>query len=159
MHYNWILEIYSSDKCYLLIMFIFALTISVIQGYIHKLSPVIKRAKNSITFTSFFYKKVESKRFPWQEFKRQMLVFVGFHPILWCMTLKSLCDICMIFFLQVLVRGAVILSFVLKEKIFYRLILKTLLKWGICISYLVGFFLSCDFAKLIFVTTHSVALL
>ena len=33
----------------------FALTISVIQGYIHKLSPVIKGAKNSITFTSFFY--------------------------------------------------------------------------------------------------------
>ena len=128
MHYNWILEIYSSDKCYLLIMFIFALTISVIQGYIHKLSPVIKRAKNSTAFTSFFYKKVESKRFPWQEFKRQMLVFVGFHPILWCMTLKSLCDICMIFFLQVLVIGAVILSFVLKEKIFYRLILKSLLK-------------------------------
>ena len=96
--YNWILEIYSSDKCYLLIMFIFALTISVIQGYIHKLSPVIKRARNSTTFTSFFYKKVESKRFPGQEFKRQMLVFVGFHPILWCMTLKSLRDICVIFF-------------------------------------------------------------
>ena len=111
-------EIYSSDKCYLLIMFIFALTISVNQGYIHKLSPVIKRAKNSTAFTSFFYKKVESKRFPWQEFKRQMLVFVGFHPILWCMTLKSLCDICMIFFVRVLVIGAVILSFVLKEKIF-----------------------------------------
>ena len=98
MHYNWILEIYSSDKCYLLIMFIFALTISVIQGYIHKLSPVIKRAKNSTAFTSFFYKKVESKWFPWQEFKWQMLVFVGFHPILWCMTLKSLRDICVIFF-------------------------------------------------------------
>ena len=32
--------------------------------YIHKLSPVIKRAKNSTTFTSLFYKKVESKRFP-----------------------------------------------------------------------------------------------
>ena len=118
MHYNWILEIYSSDKCYLLIMFIFALTIPVIQGYIHKLSPVIKGAKNSITFTSFFYKKVERKPLPWQEFKRQMLVFVGFHPILWCMTLKSLCDICMIFFVRVLVIGAVILSFVLKEKIF-----------------------------------------
>ena len=41
-------------------MFIFALTFSVIQGYIHKLSPV-KRAKNSTTFTSFFYKKVERK--------------------------------------------------------------------------------------------------
>ena len=52
-------------------------------------SPVIKRAKNSTAFTSFFYKKVESKRFPWQEFKRQMLVFVGFHPILWCMTLEA----------------------------------------------------------------------
>ena len=111
-------EIYSSDKCYLLIMFIFALTISVNQGYIHKLSPVIKRAKNSTAFTSFFYKKVERKPLPWQEFKRQMLVFVGFHPILWCMTLKSLCDICMIFFVRVLVIGAVILSFVLKEKIF-----------------------------------------
>ena len=61
-------------------------------------SPVIKRAKNSTAFTSFFYKKVESKRFPWQEFKWQMLVFVGFHPILWCMTLKSLRDICVIFF-------------------------------------------------------------
>ena len=50
-------------------MFIVALTIPVIQGYIHKLSPVIKGAKNSITFTSFFYKKVESKQFPRQEFK------------------------------------------------------------------------------------------
>ena len=99
-------------------MFIFALTISVIQGYIHKLSPVIKRAKNSTAFTSFFYKKVESKRFPWQEFKRQMLVFAGFHPILWSMTLKSLRDICVIFFLRVLEIGVVILSFILKEKIF-----------------------------------------
>ena len=41
-------------------MFIFALTFSVIQGYIHKLCHV-KRAKNSTTFTSFFYKKVERK--------------------------------------------------------------------------------------------------
>ena len=128
MHYNWILEIYSSDKCYLLIMFIFALTISVIQGYIHKLSPVIKRAKNSITFTSFFTRKLKENHCHDKKFKWQMLVFVGFHPILWCMTLKSLCDICVIFFLQVLEIGAVILSFILKEKIFYRLILKALLK-------------------------------
>ena len=121
MHYNWILEIYSSDKCYLLIMFIFALTFSVIQGYIRK--PKIQPHLHP-----FFTRKLKENHCHDKKFKRQMLVFVGFHPILWCMTLKSLCDICVIFFLQVLEIGAVILSFILKEKIFYRLILKALLK-------------------------------
>ena len=45
-------------------VYIVALTIPVIQGYIQKLSPVVKGAKNSITFTSFFHKKVERKPLP-----------------------------------------------------------------------------------------------
>ena len=121
MHYNWILEIYSSDKCYLLIMFIFALTFSVIQGYICKpkiqphLHPFLQESwKKTIAMTRSSNDKC------WY--------LLGFTQSFDAWLLKACVTSAWSFFYFLLEKGAVILSFILKEKIFYRLFSKALLK-------------------------------
>ena len=88
-----------------------------------------------------------------------MLVFVGFHPILWSTTLKSLRDICVIFFFTgIRDRSS---DFIIRPEGENLLLvdLKSIIKVRHLYIISVEVFLSCDFAELTFVTTHSVTLL